>query len=357
MKKILVFAIIMSIAVDVCAQQTRKLTPDKFSDYGLVYTLPNTAIEIEIKANATVRKAGPYYAYAQKYLGTDKVITADSEQWSIESVRMRTYGVANDSSAYRMQLKSGALTYITVADDGMILSINKEMTQPQQEEWSSYADSFTPLTGKEYLEYVGEDFLAAQSSSKRAEILAQNIMEVRDAKISLTRGTAETMPTDGKQLELMLNSLRHQEEVMTAAFCGSEQTKSAVIRLTYMPDEEGKYILTRFSDFAGFVDSEDLSGAPVYVDVNILRKGEIPRDEKGLERKFPKDGVAYCLPGEANIAITYKGSTLISKDFQFAQYGVVYGLDPTLFTSKKAPSFAIFNPTTGAISELGEIKE
>lgn len=41
-------------------------------------------------------------------------------------------------------------------------------------------------------------------------MLAESLMEIREAKVSLTRGTAETMPTDGRQLELMLESLRHQ---------------------------------------------------------------------------------------------------------------------------------------------------
>ena len=36
-----------------------------------------------------------------------------------------------------------------------------------------------------------------------------------------------------------------------------------------------------------------------------------------------------------------------------AQAGVVFGLDPKLFTDKRAPSKALFDPTTGALVELG----
>ena len=53
-------------------------------------------------------------------------------------------------------------------------------------------------------------------------MLAESLMEIRDSYLSLTRGTADNMPTDGRQLELMLNSLHDQESALTAAFTGTE---------------------------------------------------------------------------------------------------------------------------------------
>jgi hypothetical protein len=40
-----------------------------------------------------------------------------------------------------------------------------------------------------------------------------------------------------------------------------------------------------------------------------------------------------------------------------AQSGTVFSLDPTIFTSKKSPSFAIFDPATGAVKELGAVNQ
>ncbi|MDE6261942.1 MAG: DUF4831 family protein, partial [Muribaculaceae bacterium] len=39
--------------------------------------------------------------------------------------------------------------------------------------------------------------------------------------------------------------------------------------------------------------------------------------------------------------------------FSFAQAGVIYGLDPSIFTDKKNPAYVIFDTTTGGIRELG----
>ena len=50
------------------------------------------------------------------------------------------------------------------------------------------------------------------------------------------------------------------------------------------------------------------------------------------------------------------GRELCSGAFQIAQFGTTFGLSPAVFTDKKAPSYAIFNPATGALETIAEIK-
>lgn len=341
------------------AQQTRILTADKHNEYGLVYRLPQTALRIEVSATRTIRKAGPFYQYAKKYIGTDKVIKADAEEWVLNSVTVTPYGVTDQETEYLMQLKPGALTYICVDGDGMLAAINKEVAAPPLKGAASTTDGNTAssaLDMNKYLQYVNDEFIASQSSAKKAQMLAENIMEVRDAKVSLSRGTAETMPTDGRQLELMLKSLADQEASMTAAFTGLEETRTFSSSYTFMPDEEGKKVLFRLSDFSGFVEADDLSGDPVYIAVEVTREGELPVDAKGEEKKLPKDAVMYNIPGAAKITVSYKGRNYYQQELDFAQFGVKFGLNPTLFSDKKARSYAVFDPVTGAVKEIGEVE-
>ena len=37
--------------------------------------------------------------------------------------------------------------------------------------------------------------------------------------------------------------------------------------------------------------------------------------------------------------------------------GMTFGLDPALFTDKKEPSFAVFDPVTGALLEIGSMTQ
>lgn len=338
------------------AQQTKLLTAEKHNEYGLIYTLPITSFRVEVTAVKEISIAGPFYEYAKKFAGTDRVVKESQEKWSIEEVRVIPYGIPDPDARYLMQLKAGATTFIGVGEDGMLLSINTEPKLALAETNNIADNENKATTGKEYLQYVNEDFISAQSSYKKAQLLGEELMEIRDAKISLTRGTAETMPTDGRQLEIMLQSLDHQEKALTQAFTGNVWTEKFIRNYTVTPDEEGRVVLFRFNDFAGFVEADDYSGEPVYLDLKLIEEASLPVDAKGEEKKLPKDAVVYCVPGTANLSISFLGNSLFSKNFEMSQFGLIFGLNPSLFTDKKEPSYAIFDPATGALKELGVLK-
>ena len=67
--------------------------------------------------------------------------------------------------------------------------------------------------------------------------------------------------------------------------------------------------------------------------------------------------MAYRIPGTARVSVSYDGDNLAEGTFEVAQYGVVFGLDPALFTAKKSAAYLRFNPLTGSIRELGTLSE
>ena len=352
----LLLACLLSFAAS-HAQSTKVLTAEKSNDYGLVYSLPITALDVEVTATHQVGKKGPYYLYAKKSIGTDKAIAEDFEKWVITNIKVRPYGVADSGTQYLMQLRPGALTSITVDPNGMLLAINKEVEPksaiPSRDEEKEEKVKWP--TGNEYLDFVDEDFVASKSSAKQAQLLAESLMEVRESKLALTRGTADAMPADGKQMELMLASLGEQEAALNAAFTGSVATETVTRRFTFIPEGDGEQILFRMSDFAGFVDADDLSGDPVYIKIETLNEASLPVDAKGEPKKLPKNAVIYNIPGSAQVTISYLGKKLYDKEIQMSQFGMTFGLDPLLFTDKKEPSFAVFDPVTGALLEIGSI--
>ena len=92
----------------------------------LIYSLPQTHLDIEVVATKTTRKAGPYYQYAEKYLGIPGAITQDSEEWALSSVKVTPYGVPDPEEQYLMQFKPGGNGYIVLDENGLLLSINTE---------------------------------------------------------------------------------------------------------------------------------------------------------------------------------------------------------------------------------------
>ena len=351
-----IFGLITACILPVNAQQTKLLTAEKHNEYGLVYTLPITAFQVDIVAVKETKIAGPFSNYSKIFTSNSKAITENEVVWSIESVQITPYGVPNAEKRYLMQLKAGATTFMSVADDGMLLSINQEVEAPEIQVPEFKAIEGVMTDGKEYLEFVNEDFTSAISSYKQAQLLAEELMEIREAKLSLTRGTADAMPTDGRQLEIMLASLDKQEDALTNAFTGSSWKEKVVRSFNFIPEKDGKFVLCRVSSSEGIVDSDDYSGDPLYVIVDVTEEAELPVDAKGVEKKIPKDAVMYCIPGSAELTLNFQGKNIFQKEFEVSQFGVDFGLNPGIFTDKKEPSYAIFNPSTGALKELGTLK-
>ncbi|MCM1109910.1 MAG: DUF4831 family protein [Clostridium sp.] len=342
------------------AQTTQKFTANKANEYGLVYTLPKTAVEVTVEVERKVSIPGEFFRYSKKYLNLDPIME-QGEEWKIRSVTLSTVGRPDDADEYLVQFKSGATTFMLLDPSGLPLSVNDpDVALPEPPELPEPQEAApSPLETAAAREAMSEEMLQSKSSAKRAELAAQRIFELRQSRSDIISGQADQMPGDGKAMQLALDNLSAQEAALTAMFAGAVKTSTEVATFVYTPErlsadgDSEQTVLCRLSQAEGLVDSDNLTGAPVYLKLTARRVGELPRNEKGEEKRFPKGGLAYCIPGQAEVAVIYDGRRLASKDFDFAQLGVVFGLDPTLFSDKKAPAYARFDPTTGAVTEIG----
>lgn len=297
MRNLFIIALAL-LALPLSAQRTKMLTGDKSNEYGIVYTLPSTRLAIDMQATFTERVPGPYRQYAPRYLGQVDVIEDNSRSVSLDKVSVHTYGVAGDRK-YLMTLKPGATTAVCVADDGMLLSVNTEAEAPELPVLMSPAKPARPDMD-EYLQFVDEDFLVSLSPAKKAQMLARTIMDIRNSRLALSRGTAETMPTDGRQLELMLQSLEQQENALMRAFTGYEYSYTECRRVLVNPDstllEGPRRVIARLAPGENFAESDDLVGAPIYLTVSDVVSPEMPLNEKGEPKLMPKDAVYILCP-------------------------------------------------------------
>lgn len=340
------------------AQSTQKFTAAKHNEYGLVYSLPVTHIKIIVEAEKTVCKAGPFYKYAKKYLGVDDIVTADSETWTLKGVDMATFGVPDNDNRYLMQFKSGASPFLMMTEDGLPLSINEENVASSMPVKKAVEETASRLDNNSFAKSLPGELLASESTAKRAEIAAQMIYKIRESRTNYATGEADQMPPDGAALKLILDHLDEQEADLMALFCGTRSKGTVVKEFDYIPmDKVEKEVVFRVSDANGIVDKNDLGGAPATLALQIESRGQLPKDEKGNEKKLPKGAVMYRIPGRATVSISYEGATVCSKTFDVAQFGIDFGLDPNMFTDKKRPSFVKFYPETGAIKELGLLPE
>lgn len=362
MNRLLIALTITAAAISANAQNTQKLTANKLNEYGLIYTLPKTAVYVTIEAEKTVKQPGEFFRYAKKYLGINP-ITEPSTTYRLGSITLWSHGIADEKEQYLAQFKSGSTPFIIINDNNCPLSVNNEkeiidvvFTLPQP-----VAAQPTILQTPAATQAMTAEMLQSQSSAKRAELAAARIFEIRQSRSEIISGTAENMPTDGQAMQLALDNLNAQETALTAMFAGTTQTSTQVetfsITLPEGNDNHWETVVARLSVLDGIVDSGNLSGDPIKLTLDVTSRGQLPKNDKGEEKRFPKGGLAYRIPGSADVAVSFMGQKVASKSIDVAQYGVVFGLEPNLFTDKKAPAYAIFNPTTGAIVEIGTKQE
>lgn len=346
----------MAVSATAHAQMTKKISATKANDYGLVYSLPTTVLDITVEVEKVEKRTGQFYEYSRKYLNENNPVTENSIEWKVKSVTVNPRGVINPEEQYLMTFRAGNLPYVVLDANDVPLAINTEdVTAPEAPELpEAVAAEPTPLQTKAARQVVSEDMLRSVSTAKRAELAAAKIYELRQSRNDLITGQADQMPPDGKAMQIVMDELAAQEAALTAMFVGTEQHSTDVRTYTYVPGEDvNRHVLARVSAIDGLVEPDDLSGDPIYLTLEVTVRGELPKTEKGEPRAMPKDGVAYSIPGSASLSIDYRGRNFWNGSFDASQYGVVYGLDPKLFNDKKEPAYVIFDPVTGGIVELG----
>ena len=361
MKRNCLFAIIAAaIAVQpLSAETTQKLSATKANDYALVYSLPLTTIDITLETVKTVRTPGEFYNYAKRILNVDDPVAEASVEYTLKSVTITTRGVADPDRRYAVKFSSGATPFMILSDNDVPLAINTEDVRIPKADPIPVAQEAapTPLQTEAARQVMTEEMLRSQSTLKRAQIAAEQLYALRQSRSDLLTGQADQMPPDGQAMQLVMDNLNAQEAALTAMFLGTEQTSTEVKTISFTPsaadNDISSRIIARLSSVDGIVDANNLSGAPITLSYKVVSRGELPLNDKGAPLPFPKNGFAYCIPGTAQVTVTYEGEDFAEKNVNIAQAGIDYGVAPNSFADKKAPVYMIIDPATGAAIEIG----
>lgn len=356
MKHYLLILAAACVGLNAAAQKTEKLTASKGNDYGLVYTLPKTAVDITVETETTVKARGEFANYARMRLGIDNAVTEPSTRVTVKSITIGTRGVPDSDNRWIAQFKPGSTVSILLDEGGIPLAINADAVDGAQprELPKAMPMPVSPLDKPVAQQVLTQEMIRSTSLSKKAELAAQRIYELREQRNELISGNVDNMPADGASLKVALNALAEQEEALTAMFAGTTLTGTQVSTFSFVPSshEVADSVVARISPVDGITDSDDLRGIPLTVSIRVISRGELPVNDKGEAKKFPKGGVAYNIPGAAEITVSYGGKVMGTKTVDLAQLGTTFGIDPDLFTHKKTPMQATFSPITGALLSL-----
>lgn len=342
------------VALGVCAQETVKVTANKFNGYGIVYSLPKTAIDIRVTLSRTVEKPGPFAQYAQKYLGENPTITKKRTVWKIEQVDILPKGIADPEKRYAIQLKKENRTAFYLNKEGMLVSINQEpKAEPLAPQHPRRPVAIKKKEAKkeaEYAQLYTESMLISSSVRNMAETAAQQIYLLREYRLDLLTGNSDEIP-QGQSFEILLREMNKRESLLTSLFLGTAESETIVKDIIVSPDKNNT-VAFRFSEQKGILPDDDLSGEPVYIQLDAKEIVEAPTDAKGKVIAPAQNALVYITPGKADVSALYKGESLCQKEIPMAQLGAEFGIDPSVFSGSGAVE-ATFCPESGALLHIG----
>lgn len=342
--------IILSMLLAVlCSISAQVLTT---ADAAMVYYMPKTILAFDVEYVEMVRTQGPFYQYAERYLGTKEVVTEDETRYELKGITLHTKTVADKTRAYKFTPTRAQRACLTLDSKGLLAAYNAQLPQPAPTKRTPTATTVKEEThNRPALPPYSEETLLATSKAKMAESTAKQIYRIREARINLLAGEVEHIPADGKALELTLNELQKQEDQLTALFTGTVVTKRQHKTILLAPESDAKdSVLLRFSRFAGPVAADDLSGEVVLLTIETKRQtlAEVADDKKPAARSE----IYYNLPGEAAVTLVdAQGALLLQQTLPIAQFGVSVALPVELINRKPQ---IIFNTRTGEIQSITE---
>lgn len=317
-------------------------------DYGVTYMLPETRIEIQAYATKHTYVPGEFCQYADRYLRLPDVSDEPTVYWTLDKVETRIIGVPDKNHVYFVKMKDKTVApLMELTEDGIIRSINLPFSgekgkEKQTEKTETQTKDIDPRS------FLTEEILMTSSRAKMAELVAKEIYSIRESKNSLIRGEADNMPTDGNQLKIMLENLNIQEKAMVEMFAGKEAKDTKTITIRIEPKEMENTVAFRFSTKQGVVDSDDLIGEPVYISI---KNKNVPTLTPATEEKKKLEGIIYNVPGQARVALEYKGKELFNDELPVTQFGCQEYLAPVLF-NKKSTTTVLFDTTTGGLLKV-----
>lgn len=317
---------------------------------GTTYFLPKTALKLTLLVEKASFTPGQYANYAERYM-KQEVKNRPYTQYKIIGITLSCYAVPDSSKQHTIIIdKKHSITKVELDKNNVLKAVNARGAQYAQP--TPFKAARKPAAA-DIEDYLTEDMIAAGSNAKTAELIAQEIYDIRDSRNQLSRGEAEFMPKDGEQLKIMLNTLNTQEAALRQVFEGTTITDTLEQTISYIPMKEvRKELLFRFSRYLGMVDKDDLSGIPYYI--SIVDEHIIPK-LKGTtndDKKSKEDiGLYVNLPGKIKI-ILYREEG-VEKQFEVyaAQFGRVEGISGTLF-GKKFTTHIVLNPITGNVESM-----
>lgn len=286
-----------------------------------VYSLPRTAISFEVEAEIETFHAGPYAAYAKKYLGID-ARTEDASSCRITAVRMHPSVEADLSQRFT----APASAVLPLTSQGLVCFAADADRVPQAwrfpsvetADFASRGVSSNFAVEEKKLYRTGDDgetvevrqsLSVEKTPEKRAAEAAEIILEMRSTRARIITGDTD-MSYNGEAMGAAIREMREIEKEYLSMFIGYTDRYNQTFRAELVPDRSAalqKYVAFRVSETEGLVAADNMTGSPVVLE---LIPEEIAPEPAVSEKASKVPCLKYRIPAVCRARL-YDGTQLL----------------------------------------------
>lgn len=258
----------------------------------IIYSLPVTAISLKVTAEHESFVAGPYAAYAQKYLGVDARRNS-GDTYVIKSVEMLPYIEADPAVSVAINLgnsKNASANFLNFCSQGLIVTSDSYTGKPAAWRFPSVAGDnefaasgiasnlasqsttlYKSVSTAEGLEKVPvqQTQVVEKSLERKAEETANMIFKLRQKRIDIITGDTDATYS-GEAMKAVLNEIARLEQEYLSLFLGKSVTDSQTVVFDVIPtasNAKQMYIAFRLSDTQGLLPANNVSGRPIVLEL------------------------------------------------------------------------------------------
>jgi hypothetical protein len=343
---------------------------------GFVYALPKTAIKIEVDIKKTTYYAGPYAAYASKYLDLENVITANQDKYEITSASMESYAIPDYEQFYFLELSNKAkdekALLLSLSEAGLILGVNSKVSQAsvkgmitnkvnsEFDMFSYFAAPNLKETTDTIIKKVVVDTIAVEkmyfdkrwvekSDEQKAVEASNMISKIRESRYNLLSGYHEVAYESGS-IAYMDKELKLLEQEYLSLFTGITVSRDLHYTFSVVPNPASESSLIPvfvFSDKYGVKDVNASGGEKIYLRINASGAAEQIRTalKSSVDATKSQNGFFYRIPEMVGITLELSGDIKIEEQLYLSQYGNISVLPATINTVQ-------FHESTGGIKSI-----
>jgi len=268
-KRILVLTIGGLLAVGSVAAQSTSATPaapgGSLSGNTVLYSLPQTAIAVQVTVQKETIRRGPYARFAQQLLGVVAPLS-DKELYTLEGAALGWATEADPSAVYVLENPQQSLFDLYAPSPEGFIALDPAGTTPPPAPLTTAANAPTaPAAASELpIDRLSTSDPGLESAAAQA---AQMLFTLRQRRFDLVSGEAGEN-VFGSGLKAALAELARQEEAYIALFMGTRTVERLVRTFEVVPVKgTNTMIVCRFSETGGLLPDSDLSGRPVLLEM------------------------------------------------------------------------------------------